>query len=289
MIDDGSTDRSGAICDESATKDSRVRVFHKENGGVSLARNLALDNAKGEWICFVDSDDQLCAGGLQELINCSSDQVDMVMASFIQTAVPMEGVDTMLEERRTITREEAMPHLFNYRNQRFEGYIWAKLFRRELIVKKKLAFNPDITIKEDTLFVVNYLCWSDKQVSISKIPVYYYVQRPLSAMESLKDSYNPNYLTSFEAVVQMNRLVESSFPSNRHLLFISREEVVDRVYRILGYMIDNNAVDKGIVSQLKGKAFREAGIAHYLDYQYRRNKRRLTRIINKVFKTNFHV
>ena len=57
LIDDGSTDSSGAICDEYAQKDSRVRVFHKENGGASSARNLGLDNATGEWITFCDSDD----------------------------------------------------------------------------------------------------------------------------------------------------------------------------------------------------------------------------------------
>ena len=57
LIDDGSTDASPAICDEYATNDSRVRVFHKPNGGVSSARNLGLDNARGEWIAFVDSDD----------------------------------------------------------------------------------------------------------------------------------------------------------------------------------------------------------------------------------------
>ena len=57
LVDDGSTDRSGVICDEYAAKDNRIRVFHKENGGVSSARNLALDNATGEWVTFVDSDD----------------------------------------------------------------------------------------------------------------------------------------------------------------------------------------------------------------------------------------
>ena len=57
LIDDGSKDCSGEICKEYAQKDSRVKVFHKENGGVSSARNLGLDNARGEWVTFVDSDD----------------------------------------------------------------------------------------------------------------------------------------------------------------------------------------------------------------------------------------
>ena len=57
LVDDGSPDRSGEICDEYAKKDSRVRVFHKENGGVGSARNLGLKASKGEWIAFLDSDD----------------------------------------------------------------------------------------------------------------------------------------------------------------------------------------------------------------------------------------
>lgn len=57
LVDDGSKDDSGVLCDLYAQKDARVKVFHKENGGVSSARNLGLDNAKGEWIAFVDSDD----------------------------------------------------------------------------------------------------------------------------------------------------------------------------------------------------------------------------------------
>ena len=67
LIDDGSKDKSGDICDEYALKDSRIRVFHKENGGVSSARNLGLDNAAGEWITFVDSDDWIIESYLMNL------------------------------------------------------------------------------------------------------------------------------------------------------------------------------------------------------------------------------
>lgn len=59
LIDDGSTDSSGKICVEYAGKDFRIRVFHKENGGVSSARNVGLDKARGEWVCFADSDDKM--------------------------------------------------------------------------------------------------------------------------------------------------------------------------------------------------------------------------------------
>ena len=68
LVDDGSTDKSGDICDQYARKDTRIRVFHKENGGVSSARNLGIDNANGEYICFIDSDDYVNSEFLDSLI-----------------------------------------------------------------------------------------------------------------------------------------------------------------------------------------------------------------------------
>ena len=65
LVDDGSSDSSGAICDEYAVRDERIRVFHKTNGGVSSARNVGLEHAKGEWIYFVDADDEVLPCGLQ--------------------------------------------------------------------------------------------------------------------------------------------------------------------------------------------------------------------------------
>ena len=82
LIDDGSTDGSGAICDDYAERDSRIRVFHKENGGVSSARNLGIDNSKGEWLYFADSDDELLPNGLQTLVNCIDEDVDVVMGGY---------------------------------------------------------------------------------------------------------------------------------------------------------------------------------------------------------------
>ena len=69
LVDDGSRDRSGALCDALAECDGRIRVFHKENGGVSFARNVGLDAARGEWVAFVDSDDWVKPGYLSALVD----------------------------------------------------------------------------------------------------------------------------------------------------------------------------------------------------------------------------
>lgn len=82
LVDDGSKDGSRAVCDRYAEKDSRVRVFHQENGGCGSARNVGLDHASGEWVYFVDSDDEVLPGGLQTLLDCIREDVDIVMAGF---------------------------------------------------------------------------------------------------------------------------------------------------------------------------------------------------------------
>ena len=80
LINDGSTDSSGAICDKYAKQDVRVRVFHKENGGASSARNMGLDNAKGEWVTFCDSDDTLKQNAL-ECLSSYTDKSSIVIAN----------------------------------------------------------------------------------------------------------------------------------------------------------------------------------------------------------------
>ena len=81
LIDDGSKDKSGAICDAYARKDPRIRVFHKPNGGVSSARNMGLDNAKGEWIAFVDSDDWVNEDFLANFVEIDSGE-DLLSQGF---------------------------------------------------------------------------------------------------------------------------------------------------------------------------------------------------------------
>lgn len=83
LVDDGSTDDSGKICDEYAAKDDRFKVFHKKNGGASSARNIGLDNAKGEYITFCDADDYTEANWLDVFISNIKDY-DIVVSSFNQ-------------------------------------------------------------------------------------------------------------------------------------------------------------------------------------------------------------
>lgn len=287
LIDDGSTDGSGAICDAYAEKDGRIRVFHKENGGVSEARNLGLKEAKGEWICFVDSDDVLMADGLQAMADGVSDEVDMVMAGYIE----MEG-DTLQTDTTgfggsgIIEQNKALLMMYPSVDMPYMGYPWGKLYKRNLVLEKNISFDEHIRIKEDTLFVVEYLCGMQKKVCYLTTPVYKYVKLPTGVMGGMSQSYNPNYLTSFDAVVSMNKLVQSLPCINNALSQAAKYEVVNRVYLVYGHMLENNAVDKVVVAGMKKRAKKEVGLCYYWGYQYRRNKRRIKGFVQKKLHIN---
>ena len=282
LIDDGSTDDSGAICDAYVEKDDRIRVFHKENGGVSSARNLGLKEAKGEWICFVDSDDELLAGGLQTMVDGISEEVDLVMAGYfelegesLQTDTSSYGKDGIID------RNEALHMMYPSADMPYMGYPWGKLFKSNLVLERNLSFDEHVRIKEDTLFVVEYLCGIREQVGYISAPVYKYVKLPTGVMGGMSHSYNPNYLTSFDAVVRMNKLVQGLPNISESLSNAAKYEVVNRIYLVYGHMLENGAVDKKVLSRLKSRAIHEVGLGYYLGYQYRRNTRRIRKLLKK--------
>ena len=182
LIDDGSSDRSGVICDEYALKDSRVRVFHKENGGVSSARNLGLDNATGEWISFVDSDDWIDGNYLFDLL--IDETCDLNVCNF-KIEGSDEKWDAAIEEGTQLT-----PSIENlFKNGGFSGYAFfgptCKLFRKSIIDKNKIRYRENISSGEDTLFVLEFFCYIDKYFGIEK-NLYHYWQ-PGNGLSSQKN------------------------------------------------------------------------------------------------------
>lgn len=157
LIDDGSKDKSGEICDEYARKDNRVKVFHKENGGVSSARNLGLDNAQGEWITFVDSDDYLKS----EFISClvKYDDFDHIVGGnimFGERNVNRDVIKETIIDLRTLDAAR-LDFGTDADSSKFFCYPWGKLFKQEIIKSNNIRFNPKIFLGEDLCFVLDYL------------------------------------------------------------------------------------------------------------------------------------
>lgn len=175
LIDDGSTDSSGAICDKYAARDKRVRVFHKENAGVSSARNLGLDNASGDWICFCDADDTMPPNSLSQLLNPN---YDFIIGSFYWNLEECfldidEGQGENLS--RCIARNKMKMHL---------SVVWGSLYRREIIERNHIRFDLRFNSGEDTLFVYTYLRYI-KSILFSPELVYEYHKKQNEGLSSI--------------------------------------------------------------------------------------------------------
>lgn len=185
LVDDGSTDGSSVICDEYAKKDERVIIIHKENGGVSSARNIGMDKARGEFLAFVDSDDylhpQFC-----ELMITGIGQSDIEECQFY-TVLNEEQMDYNRIESCTINRIPAKERKLSLlRNG--GGRVWGCLFKTEII--KKLRFDVGFRYAEDTLFSYDALNLANEVVLIQET-LYYYHKHDQSAMSKIdKDGIN---------------------------------------------------------------------------------------------------
>ena len=231
LIDDGSTDGSAKICEEYACRDSRVLYFHKENGGVSSARNLGLDHSKGEWIFFVDSDDEVLSGGLQILVDGIRNDCDVVLGGYVEYDESNVLTFSVPEPMKTVlTKGESVSTLFQFHSfvYPYLGYMWLRLFRRRIIQEYGLRFDPDITVKEDTLFTLQYICRSNGRTSFDSTPVYKYKLRPESAMGGWRRGFDEKYLTSFYALKKMKREITSCFSPLSEVVFIAKEALLVR-------------------------------------------------------------
>lgn len=287
LINDGSTDGSGTICDEYAKKDHRIRVFHKGNGGVGSARNLGLDNARGEWIYFVDSDDELLPGGLQTLVDGRRDDVDIVGGGYEKYRLNGELLEAVGERiTTTLSKEETLLIMSNKRPKYYSylGYMCLWMFRSSVIRSHHLRFDTSIRIKEDTLFLVQYACASNGRTHFNTAPVYKYKMREESAMGNLQKGFSPAYQTSFDAVIKIHSAIHSLPAVGKELSQASKQDVLDRIYMIYAHMIRFDAVDPEALSAMKRRAMKEVGLPYYLQYQYRRNCRRVGRLIKRLFK-----
>lgn len=168
LINDGSKDNSGKICDEYASRDSRIRVFHKENGGVSSARNLGLDNAQGEWIAFVDSDDWVESHYLSVLFQ--DGKYDFVTCYWRLVNDDSYKCEIPKEEEYN-GKSEIRKYLdLNIAKISFPV---CRLYRKEIISTYKLSFNEKIHCSEDALFNITYLKYVDSIKQVSNIAYNY--------------------------------------------------------------------------------------------------------------------
>ena len=186
-VDDGSTDESGAILDEYAAKDKRFRVIHQANAGVSAARNAALDEVKGEWICFLDSDDKWVSSILSSIKNAIQPYDDILIVSILPVInffeesgdVSICGGENIpsgiIESDYVFMNEDDGPC------KGMGWFAWDKVFKRDLVSRNRLRFLEGLSNGEDSLFAHQAMMLAGKILSCPNIKGYYYRIRNSSA------------------------------------------------------------------------------------------------------------
>lgn len=159
LIDDGCTDKSGEICDEYSIKDQRIQVFHKPNGGVSSARNIGLNHAKGEWIVFVDADDFVKESYLSHILEHSRKNVDLV----ISYAEIHNGDDIKKESYPSkLVDNTNFESIFIENDMHWHTSPWSKLYKRNIIEEHHIRFCEGMHIGEDAVFLYSYMLYSNR-------------------------------------------------------------------------------------------------------------------------------
>lgn len=175
LVDDGSTDRSGKLCDEYRKRDRRVKVIHQKNAGLSVARNVGLKHATGDFIAFVDGDDYLASTFVSELLGALSSDVDLAICGYaevpgMEILPPAGQFSGVLATKRLLVAQEG-----------YDIVAWNKLYRTELFRVNKIQY-PAGETHEDAL--TTYKLYAEaRQIACLARPLYFYRRRQGSIMD----------------------------------------------------------------------------------------------------------
>lgn len=218
LVDDGSTDCSGSICDRYALIDKRIKVIHQNNSGVCAARNKGLDNCSGDYVYFVDSDDVVEKDGLEVLMSYMSDTVDMVIGGYNVCSKEGDFVSRQVKTCEVkLSPSDAIFAMIEPKKMNVTlGMLWINLFRREIINNNNLRFDESLYLYEDNVFSIQYLCHCSKSVMYTSRPVYhYYNYRKDNTTNTIFSNYNSKALSALDARLQVYQLMKSAGqPSN---------------------------------------------------------------------------
>ncbi|MEG1616795.1 MAG: glycosyltransferase family 2 protein [Bacteroidales bacterium] len=182
LINDGSTDKSGSLCDKYALIDRRVKVFHTFNQGVSRARNHGINQVKGQWLCFIDSDDWVSPYYLEHLQSCLHKDIStqIVIGGAYYFDVKKQQVSKDYHFCSVVLEREEILKAFSQHQLIYFGFVCSKLYNVTLIKQNNLFFNPKIHHSEDMIFMLDYIFYCNRLTLTNYIDYYYRIGSNLS-------------------------------------------------------------------------------------------------------------
>lgn len=172
LVDDGSTDSSGKICDEYASLDKRITVCHIQNGGPSRARNYGIDKSTGDYVYFVDADDWIEPSSVHDFLGKSNESFDICFQNYVLHNPDGTSVITDIQEKEAhgVECKDVLSNLIC--SSKF-GWTWIKMFKREILNKYNIRFRQDCSLQEDELLTLQY-CQHIKSIVVRNRANYHY-------------------------------------------------------------------------------------------------------------------
>lgn len=194
LVNDGSTDNSGEICNKYAHNDNRVVVIHKDNGGASSARNEGIEKSVGEYICFVDSDDYVDNDYLYNFMKVEYLNIDKSVFIIQGLKYEMSGnITKYIHFKEGIYNHDNFSELITDNKIMFYGYPFCKLYYKQILEKYSVRFNEKIHFSEDLLFMLEYLKYI-KNVKTLNTHDYHYCIDSFNSLSKLHNSFESEYL-----------------------------------------------------------------------------------------------
>ena len=236
LVDDGSSDSSGAICDNYAVRDSRIKVVHKANGGLSSARNAGLDIATGDYIGFVDSDD-FVSSQMYQLLAERLDNSDCEIANVMYIRVDDNGNTTPSKVPHNTDKEiPAQQFIKELMLHTGDVSVWSKLFQKKIF--DNLRF-PEGKLNEDLIFMLDVLGRVKKIAFVAYVGYFYFIRSG-----SISGGYGKAVIDMVGNSLAAKQMVDAAFPSLR------KETERFAIYQHMAYLLlvpDKDAKKENIV------------------------------------------
>ena len=216
LVDDGSTDNSGSMCEDWKARDGRIVAVHKENGGLSDARNYGLRHASGDYVCFIDSDDFVDSRFVEILYSLIAETGTQIAAVGLKEYLEGDHIQEDVyrpENTELVNRNEAIRYLL--KNARFQDYAWNKIYRRDLFASIKYPVGR----KMEDLGTTYKLFRSVDMITYNPCRLYYYFQRDDSIIHVAGQKfYEDKYALARERYDELQQEYELQ-SDNAHFLF----------------------------------------------------------------------
>lgn len=304
LVDDGSPDKSGQICDEYAQKDSRINVIHQKNKSAAVARNNGIKAACGEYIGFVDSDDYISKNYFDMLIAATKQGADITICNYLSVS-PNGNTDRMnhgFKDGSILNRTEIEQILYSniFSNKNTVGYfqLWNKIFRRDFIIKNNIFINEEMSFGEDMMFVLK--CFSEcDRIAFCENAGYYYEMTENGLFSKYRRSFIHDISACYSQIIKQTAPQEYNrddlLPLNlKYFNYINRQfadiskyeknkflqirrvlsnKTVRKIFRELADMSTEQAINAGIEqNELKSARLVKKGFllaaAFVADYQF---------------------